>query len=57
MFKESVSKVEQERGREAGKSDNKVILEGVNGLFGRVCPVVVGGGQDGGRCLFCGGSA
>ena len=56
MFKESVLKVERERGREAGKSGSKVTLEGVNCLVGRVCPVVVGGDKLEVDVFFCRGS-
>ena len=43
MFEESVPKVEQEQGREAGESGNEVTFEGANVFFGQVCPVVIGG--------------
>ena len=43
MLEELVPNVEQERGREASESSNEVTFEGVDGFFGRVCPVIIGG--------------
>ena len=53
MLKETVPKVEQEQGREAIKSGNEVTLEGVDGLSGRVCLLVVGKDKLEADVFFC----
>ena len=42
MLDEAAPEVEQERCWEAGKAGDEVTLEGVNGPFSWVCPMIVG---------------
>ena len=53
MGEEAAPQVEGERGIDAGQPGDEVALECVDGFFGRVSAVIVGGGKLVCDAMFC----